>query len=74
VPFDESKTAGGTPAANTDLVGQDQMLISTGGALNISFTANFISNMVFEPPFVEGLSFKRESITAPVTRQVKPSF
>jgi hypothetical protein len=54
VAFEESKAAGGTPAAYTDLMGQSQLLISTGGALKMGITANLFSNMVFEPPFVDG--------------------
>jgi len=45
VAFDESKAAGGTPAAWTDWMNQDQMLVSTGGALNTSFSANSVFNM-----------------------------
>jgi len=54
VAFEESKAAGGTPAAYTDLMSQDQLLISTGGALKTSLIANLFSDMVFEPPFVNG--------------------
>jgi hypothetical protein len=52
VAFEESKAAGGTPAAYTDLISQDQLLISTGGALKTSLIANLFFDMVFEPPFV----------------------
>ena len=65
----ESKAAGGTPAAWTDLIGKDQYFLSTGGALNSSFTANSFFDMLFEPPFVDDLSYKSESITALDTRQ-----
>jgi hypothetical protein len=51
VAFEESKAAGGTPAAWTDIIGIDQFFISTGGALNSSLTANSIFDMVCEPPF-----------------------
>jgi hypothetical protein len=54
VAFAESKAAGGTPAAWTDSMGQDQLFKSTGGALNFSLTANSFLDMVFEPPFVDG--------------------
>jgi hypothetical protein len=54
VAFVESKAAGGTPAAWTDLMGQDQLFISTGGALKNSLLANTFFDMVFEPPFVDG--------------------
>jgi hypothetical protein len=69
VAFAESKAAGGTPAAWTEIIEEDQFFISTGGALNSSLTANSFFDMVFEPPFVDGLLFKSESITAAGTRQ-----
>jgi hypothetical protein len=58
VAFEESKTAGGTPAVkglkSTDVIGKDQFCISTGGALNFSLIANSFFDMVYEPPFVDG--------------------
>jgi hypothetical protein len=54
VAFAESKAAGGTPAAWTDIIGKDQYFISTGGALNSSLTANSFFDMDYEPPFVDG--------------------
>jgi hypothetical protein len=69
VAFDESKAAGGTPAARTGLVRQAQQPRSIGGALNTGISAILLFNILFEPPFVDGLSIKREFITAPATRQ-----
>jgi hypothetical protein len=52
VAFEESKAAGGTPAADTDFTDQNQQFSSTGGALKKGVLANLFSDMVFEPPFV----------------------
>jgi hypothetical protein len=56
VAFEESKTAGDTPAAWNDMIGKDQLFISTGGALNLSLSANSFFDMVCEPPFVDGFN------------------
>jgi len=69
VAFEESKAAGGTPAAYTDFIEKDQRLLPTGGALKTGMEANLFSDIVFEPPFVDGLSYKGESITPHAARQ-----
>jgi hypothetical protein len=69
VAFEESKTAGGTPAARTGSVRQAQLLRSIGGALNTGISAILLSDILFEPPFKENLWFQKESITAPIPRQ-----
>jgi hypothetical protein len=40
----------------------------------MGFSANLFSDMVFEPPFVDGFSFKSESITAAAARQAGQTF
>ena len=59
VAFEESKTAGGTPAVRTGLVKQDQSLRSIGGALNTGISAILLSDILFEPPFVDNIGSKK---------------